>query len=343
MITQGRPWRRWTVFAAGLVFFLFSGGHLRAQGDIDDIDDLGDLHAVEAGKPGEKETASWRRWEAGFLAGRLALTGNAYSQDAFTAGFQVSYRFGSKAKGRDGIVREVQGRHGIEIGALAYETDYFADHSLFTDSDALPLHLKFGNIQMTFPNGWFAMQADGQYRYTVVSVNYIYSQLDKRFRLRKITPYYVAGVGYAFGSADVAISARVRQIACDPSDPACVNWDYVYGTIADSGGSGICNPSDPNYNDMLCDQASIAREFFRYEFRSAPTLHIGAGLRWQWKPKWVVNFEIRDHLVLYDDSHFPAPGGTDLNVYEFLQTEVYGHSFLVKVAILRNFNVGRKK
>jgi hypothetical protein len=209
---------RLAALAAALMATL-GGGSLLAQDEPGDLPEIGELEET-ALREEERRRDSWNQWEFGLQTGRMVLTGSAFSDDAFTYGAQVLYRFRGTGKGRDGVPMDIQGRHGVEVSAIRYETDYFASHDIFTGAEAFPLFLAFGDATLSVPNGWFSMEASGSYSYNVVSANYIFTQLDRKGRLTKVRPYYLAGVGYAFGDADIRIRTRVRQVKCldDPDD-----------------------------------------------------------------------------------------------------------------------------
>jgi hypothetical protein len=115
----------------------------------------------------------------------------------------------------------------------------------------------------------------------------------------------------------------------------------------------MTDPTDANY--QLCTNAQKALSFFDFEFLSATVVSFGGGVRWQMSPRWVVNFEVRDFLMPFDDSDFLATGkkavgelGTR-SEWTFDKQETDGHSFYIRLSIARSFQRlfgiggGRKK
>ncbi|UCF80747.1 MAG: hypothetical protein JSV08_09640 [Acidobacteriota bacterium] len=319
-------------------------------------DEVVEIEEIEE-VPLEEAVPSWRQWELGLQTGRMVLTGSASSKDTLAYGFYILYRLRGIGEADDGTSVEVQGRHGFELNVNQFKTDYNRTFGVSSGSDALPVSLNFGGTKLTLPMGWYGLEAEGEYAYTTVSVNYIYTQLNKRQRLRPVTFYAVGGGGYVFGSSDsFLLRGHVRQL-CDPSDSnaltdqRCLNqfgqfneFQKLAGSVDEMGnGSGICDVSDPLYNATACTNAQKALSFFDFEFHDATVITFGGGVRWQMSPRWVVNFEVRDFLMPFDDSGFLATGkkavgemGTR-SEWTFDKQDAKGHSFLIRISIARNF------
>jgi hypothetical protein len=253
------------------------------------LKDLEETPVEEAKKP------RWKHWEAAPVLGWMAMSSSTNSDSTFGYGALVRYRFKTKGKRADNVETDIEGRHGIEARFVSFSTDYFAEQHLFSGNDALPLILDVGGKSIQLNTARLHPVAEGPYRYSILSVNYIYTNLPKKnLKMPRVTPFVLGGLGYAFGS--------------DSIDFHMYNTDGTINTLAD--------------------------QFFSFEFESEPVIHLGAGVRWQLghekKRRWVGTFEVLDYVIEYDDSVF-LRGGRLNNKFFFDEDTVYGHNFLAHV------------